>query len=318
MSLFENALHSIQIGVEDFASTDNRRVLSTVRNIHAGVLLLCKEKLRRLSPDGEILLKQKIDPVIGSDGKLTFKGNGKKTVDTHSIKERFRDLKIPLEWHRIDAIASIRNDIEHMFYAGGRTLAREAVSNAFFTIRDLLTSVLGEEPVGALGPTCWQALLENNKLFEEELAACRSTLAAMDWKTEGALSASKCFKCTHCMSTLIKQWDPENTDQDQAVFMCSACGEELETVSVLVQGVAASTFAETYLAMTDGGEMPVGTCPECSEEAYVFSEGGCAVCGFGMPDDAECAVCGESLSFNDYGEGDTLCGYHRWQAQKDD
>ena len=70
MSLFENALYSIQIGVEDFGSDDNRRIVSAVRNVHAGVLLLCKEKLRRLSSDGEVLLKQRIDPVIGSDGKV--------------------------------------------------------------------------------------------------------------------------------------------------------------------------------------------------------------------------------------------------------
>ena len=193
-------------------------------------------------------------------------------------------------------------------------MAREAVSNAFLAIRDLLATVLCEEPVGALGPACWQVLLENNKLFEQEVAACQEALSLLEWKTEGASSASRHFECAHCKSTLIKQLDPVNTEQDDAVFMCSACGEELETISLLVQGIAAANFAEAYEAMTGGGDMPVGTCPECSEEAYVFSEGGCAVCGFGMPDGAACAVCGESLSLDDYEEGDSLCGYHRWQV----
>ena len=38
MSLFANAIESIQIGVEDLLRNDERRVLSAVRNVHAGEL----------------------------------------------------------------------------------------------------------------------------------------------------------------------------------------------------------------------------------------------------------------------------------------
>lgn len=49
-TLLSNAIQSIEIGVEDFQSQDQRRLLSAVRNIQAGILLLCKEHLRKLSP----------------------------------------------------------------------------------------------------------------------------------------------------------------------------------------------------------------------------------------------------------------------------
>jgi hypothetical protein len=50
--LLKNAIASIQLGVEDFKRNDDpRRLLSAIRNFYAGVLLLCKEVLRRLSPD---------------------------------------------------------------------------------------------------------------------------------------------------------------------------------------------------------------------------------------------------------------------------
>ena len=62
MILFANAVESVQIGVEDLLKNDDRRVLSAVRNVHAGVLLLCKEKLRRLSPADELLLAQRFQP----------------------------------------------------------------------------------------------------------------------------------------------------------------------------------------------------------------------------------------------------------------
>ena len=40
MSLLQNAIDSIQVGVEDYLMEDDRRYLSAVRNICAGILLL--------------------------------------------------------------------------------------------------------------------------------------------------------------------------------------------------------------------------------------------------------------------------------------
>jgi len=90
MTVFNNAIESIQIGVEDFGSSDTRRILSAVRNLQAGTLLLCKEKLVRLSPDCESLLKVKLLPVVGPDGSVILKGEGRKTVDVQGIKDRFQ------------------------------------------------------------------------------------------------------------------------------------------------------------------------------------------------------------------------------------
>ena len=192
------------------------------------------------------------------------------------------------------------------------------MSDAFLAIRELLATVLKEEPVDALGADCWGSLLANNKLFEQELAACRNTLDAIQWKTAGALAASHEFACQNCASKLVKQLDTDNTDQELAQYMCSACGNENEAVPLLGFGIEEAYGFEAHLAAKDGGEPPVGTCPECGEETYVISEGGCAICGFEMPDDATCAVCGEKLTLDDLGEVTGLCGYHRYVAQKDD
>lgn len=318
MSLFENALHSIQIGVEDLASKDGRRIISAVRNIQAGTLLLCKEKLRRMSPDGDCLLRQKLDPVLDPGGAVTLKGSGKKTVDVQGIKERFSSLGISFSWTYVDRATQIRNDMEHMFYRGGEALAREALSDAFISIRDLLSVVLEEEPVGALGTECWQSLLENNRLFQQEMASCRATLQAIRWKTEGGRTASQKFTCPDCGSKLIKQLDDDNAEQESAAFMCSACGEEPDIIPLMVAGIDDAYGAEAHIAAKDGGEPPVGSCPKCGEETYVFVEGGCALCGFDMPDDAQCVVCDEPLTLEDYEGGSGLCGYHRWVVDKDD
>ncbi len=75
-----------------------------------------------------------------SGGAITLKGIGKKTVDVHGLKERFRSLGISFKWTDIDRVTQIRNDMEHMFYKGGEALAREAVSDAFLAIRELLAT----------------------------------------------------------------------------------------------------------------------------------------------------------------------------------
>ena len=96
MSLFANAIESIQIGVEDLLKNDDRRVLSAVRNVHAGVLLICKEELRRLSPADELLLAQRFEPRPNAAGQISVVAVGRNTVGVEDIKVSSRTLIPPL------------------------------------------------------------------------------------------------------------------------------------------------------------------------------------------------------------------------------
>ena len=95
----------MQVGVEDYRTGTRPRLLSAVRNIHARILLLYKEALRRESPPGsnDVLIMAKISPSRDANDKLTFVGNGKKTVDTRQIRERFDALGI----QRVPTITSV-------------------------------------------------------------------------------------------------------------------------------------------------------------------------------------------------------------------
>jgi len=44
-TILDNAIQSIQIGIEDYRSDDPRRLLSAVRNVRTGIVLLCEEQL---------------------------------------------------------------------------------------------------------------------------------------------------------------------------------------------------------------------------------------------------------------------------------
>ncbi len=72
MSILNNAIDSIILGLEDYESSDHRRLISCARNMIAGILLLFKHKLAILSPEDsdEVLIKQQILPKKDSTGKL--------------------------------------------------------------------------------------------------------------------------------------------------------------------------------------------------------------------------------------------------------
>lgn len=189
MSLMSAAVDTLQIGIEDFSNTDDRRVLSAVRNVHAGILLLCKEKLHRLSPADDILLYDRFEPLPAAGGGVTIEPVGKNTVGLPDIKKRFKTFGIEFDWSRLGTITDIRNHMEHAEYKGSRPAARRAVADAFVIIRALLADVLGEDPSAVLGKACWNTLLKNAELFEAELEACRATLEKVNWNTNAVTAA---------------------------------------------------------------------------------------------------------------------------------
>jgi hypothetical protein len=148
MDLLTNAAESVQVGVEDYRIGTRPRLLSAVRNIHAGILLLYKEALRRESPQesNDVLLMAKISPSRDASRKLTFVGDGKKTVDTQQIRERFGALSIGTDWKRFDRVNTVRNEIEHLYPRLDQKSLHGLISDSFLIIRDFIADELDDDP----------------------------------------------------------------------------------------------------------------------------------------------------------------------------
>jgi transcription elongation factor Elf1 len=318
MSLLQNAVWAIQVGIEDFDSNDERRLLSAIRNLHAGILLLCKVKLQELSPkdSDEVLLKQKFDPRQRPDGSVEFIGSGKKTVDQQQIQERLSSLGVKLGWGRLKKISDIRNHVEHYYFSGTRQQIREAVAESCVVIRQLVMDVLGRSPSDLIGEDSWRRLFEVREVFDQELQACRESLASVKW-LRAAEDAGNQLKCPACESMLLGQTDPANTDQTEIRFRCTSCGARPEVEDTLEFVLGDMYAGELFASAKEDCESPLEDCPECGRTSYVIEDGACAICDFEMPDDAECAVCGESLSLEDYGAHGSLCSYHAWVADRE-
>jgi hypothetical protein len=141
-TISDNAITSIQLALEDFNAGTERRLLSAVRNLHAGVLLLYKSKLSQLSPRGsdDALIKKNVLPERQPTGEVVFKGSGKKTVDVEDIKGRFKSLGVQTDWRRFKKISDLRNEIEHYCTIVHPDAIRGMISDTFVIIRDLSTT----------------------------------------------------------------------------------------------------------------------------------------------------------------------------------
>jgi hypothetical protein len=234
MSLLNNAIDSIQVGVEDYLMDDSRRYLSAVRNICAGILLLYKEKLCRLSPsyDKEVLIKKDIRPVVDDAGNVSFIGTGKKTVDVQEIKERFSSLKITVNWKEFDVLNQLRNNIEHYYTDKSSDAVREVIAKSFILIRDFIRDCLDEEPHRLLGDACWQALLKTADVYEAEEAACKQSFEDIEFKHPILEEAVEQIRCLSCHSNLIKA---ENTSEFSIFtsLSCGSCGKVFEFGDVM-------------------------------------------------------------------------------------
>jgi len=313
-TILTNAIQSIQIGIEDLQSDDSRRVLSAIRNVTAGILLLFKEKLRQLSPEGsdEVLIKQRIQPEFDQSGNVVFRGEGKKTVDVQQIKERFHSLNIQTEWNRFQKVVDIRNAIEHYCTAESADRMRELLADSFIIIRNFVTKQLGCEPVDLLGEETWSVLLEVAEVYQRELEECRELMKGISWDSDGMTAMAEYLRCPECHSALVKPTGISNSSKFETEFSCSSCGH-VATVSEMAEEAIDECFSyEIYSAAKDGGEPPIETCPQCFKESYLVEEDLCAACG-GSLTYYECSVCYTSLGPDDQ-QFKGLCSYHydRW------
>jgi len=169
MSLFENAIASMEMGIEDYGNGSDRRLRSAVRSFYAGLLLLFKCKLRQMSPVGsnDSLLKQTIMPKL-INGDVCFVGVGKKTVDFRTIEDRFKSRDIQVDFDALKLLNRIRNDIEHYFTHENKTVIQKALALSFTVATSFASRHLSEDLREHLSGTVWDTLLEINQFVEAE------------------------------------------------------------------------------------------------------------------------------------------------------
>ncbi len=317
MDLLKNAVASIQLGVADYEDGTRPRLLAAVRNIHAGILLLYKEALRRLSPDGsdQVLVKAKVIPRRSENGgSIEFVGSGRKTVDALMIRERFKALDIGTDWKRFDAITQIRNDIEHYYTNVTPKGLQAVVADAFVIVRGFVATELKDDPRTLLGEATWQTMLDVNDVYQAERRECDQALASIDWHSAALEAGARDLTCSQCGSDLLRP-EGDSKAYDEITLRCRACGSQEASESFVARAIQSGLAFDAYLVHTDGGDTPYVDCPECGAEAYVIEEQRCALCGH----EAEhtCERCGSRIPAEEL-QSSPYCGWCAHMMEKDD
>ena len=317
MNLLINAIESIKVGVEDYQEGSHARLLASVRSIHAGVLLLYKEALRRWSPpdSDEVLMKTRILPRRNAKGIVQFVGEGTKTVDVQQVKERFAALGIATDWTRFDRITNVRNEIEHYFTNANKRALESVVSDAFVLVRNFVTTVLEQDPLELLGDETWQAMLKVSEVYEAERAECAKSLSAVNWESAALADGVLDLTCPSCSGNLLRPGDDYKNYEYDMALQCRGCGESCKTRNFVPRAIELALGGARYVAHKDGGETPYTNCPECGAEAYVMVEERCALCG----EEAEhnCDRCGMNIPAEEM-VNSPLCSWCAYMIAKDD
>lgn len=307
--LLENAVVSIQLGVEDFQANDPKRAISAVRNFYAGVLLLAKETLARSAPDADLsdLIGAKYKPVPDGLGGVDFVQDGATTIDFVTIGRRFKDFSLAIDQKALAELNRLRNDVEHLYTQTPDEAVREAIANAFPVVVQLFEHM--ELMPGDFLHKAWPVMLEAKALFERELMACRGSFSQVEWIS--TTIANSGLACTACGSKLVRQQVTENSEQRNMELICRACGVEPETDRAIAAALSLALGYEAYTRVKETGEDgPLYHCSECGNETYVDFEEMCAVCGHEY-DDRHCYRCNNPIPLNEiiFSSHDGLCSY---------
>lgn len=311
MSILQNAIDSIALGVEDYevADSDHRRFISCTRNIFAGILLLFKHRLSELSPDDsdEVLIKQKVMPKMDLD-TLIWVGEGNKTVDVQGIKERFKSLDIKVDWKRLDEINKYRNNIEHYYSAISPDLVRKMIADSFIVVVSFISNYLKEDPRDLLGAEIYDVMKEIDEVYENDKKLCKENFESLTYFSENIKEILLDSSCPECHSSLISPIEKEQVAYT-CNFKCRTC-DEIFTYESFVTTACEEKFVYTYDDFEDSNNCE---CPQC-DGYFLYEDCICVVCGY--KNNLICDICDTKVPSSEVICFEGRCSYCNYKWDK--
>lgn len=319
MKLYENAITSIQLGIEDFELSKSKpeRALSSVRNLFSGMLLLFKYKIASSVNDPTdayelIFNPPAILPVLDDEGGFNWRPNGnfkKTTIDVEGIKQRFNNFGIDVNWAIIKTLHDCRNELEHLHPRHTFGELAGFIANLFPVLHDFITEKLHQSPLDILGSS-WKIMLAHKEFYDNELKVCENSWESADIPEGLQEYLVKCC-CENCGSKLIKanQEDIDegktfDRDEDTLKYNCSSCAHSDLICPELFHRL---DMAHDY-DPRNGDEPLIEECYACRHHTFLIYEQKCVWCGNTL-DYENCNVCDEHLKQDDQ-DNDGLCSYH--------
>jgi len=288
--LYANAIDMIEAAVEDYLAGNDKRFATAVRNLVSGLLLISKEKLRRLSPPASsgVLVYEKLQLVPDGAGGIKIERVGKTTATFNTIKDRLNAMGIPSsEFKALDKAVETRNQLEHHYLpsvvpGGARANCRAAFSSGYEFLSNFMPKHLGVAPAEIFNASIWSTLLQENEIEVVARNACQASFASIDWASAPADAAEVLaeFECSECTSGLLAQDDPLGSDFFAMDVTCKVCGSHYASSELIAAALERHFWADWHVAAMEGQDEPAIDCEACDNEGtYVLEHDVCYSCG---------------------------------------
>ena len=229
-SLLKNALDSIQIGFEDYFSIeqDNRRIISSIRNLHAGILLFLKWIIKRHTPGNSNALIMKNHKLRIDGDKILAVTQGGKTIGREEIIDRLKVVGINIDENQklfLNKIGRIRNAIEHHFSDHPEQELENSILDAFWLLKNFNEAYHTGSNQDFFGKESYNKLISLEVNYIKQKALCFSKWIELDFKKIQLRLPDKIFdsglgKYYPDLEKIIKS--KNIVDQDEIDFYASA------------------------------------------------------------------------------------------------
>ena len=285
MELLENGLDELASAVEHLTATPTPRALKrAVTELAGGVELILKERLLR--DDWRQLFN---DVAIANEGDLRRGDFISPTSD--QLLQRLRDAGVVLanrKRKRIHALRRRRNRIEHFALIDTEDAIRASTAGCLSIIVDFVTDEIGLASLSPRERKLFDEVREALPRLEAYVATRRHDIASA---LSDATTSATVVTCGSC---------EEETLVVHGGARCLFCRYEAEPAEAADDYISDVLGLSEYVEVTEGGQWPRYTCPECDLDALVDTGGGvarhiCFSCGTTWDDGAMdgCARCGE-------------------------
>ncbi len=305
--LLQNAIDAFECGLEDYRVGSQARLKASLRNVFASVLLIFKEKLREMSPEGsnEALLKRTISLEL-IDGALVSIGKGHATVDFNQIKTRFKDNSITADWATFEQVRTLRNELEHYYTGQSQNVVQEAIVKCFRVAIEFINDELELDPKELFPEATWEALIEIEEIYAREREQCVKTFPLFQSASKSIEAWLQEHGCSECGSSLIVIGEPDEAH-------CRSCDVEWSYESLALDIAKSKSAKQSPFDAYEGHDPFVIDCVFCGDHSLVVTEKECFLCHETVC--TECDQCGQDIPVSEWNEEST-CAYCIHMNQK--
>lgn len=315
--LKENAILSIQLGIEDFEVCQKKvaeggkpaRALSAIRNLFSGVLLLFKYRIALSVPEdkkeqrAQLIYNppREILPYIDEDSNVEWKPKGEfktTTIDVYNIQSRFETLKIRTDWKVIEKLQQCRNHLEHLHPINSLGEIADFVAELFPILRDFIQDELNEDPRELLQDS-WEILLKQHGFFEDTRRKCVEMwqkLEDLPERVSDLLDECRCVKCGSVLLSPSEQHIFDKEDVESLYYHCLNCSSENMFKPLLEEKLNKIFSLHDKESLHNPPE--VAHCLVCGNDFFVREDDICYWCGEERQYQ-ECEWCGKDLDVDE-------------------